>query len=125
MTTPALLGLDIGVAKKRQLRDMLSRAAAIAAHKAGYDSEEEHIAAVAVKNDANLFELYKLRARVEPKEVAVTADDSLEALMIAFERKQRGEIVVYADEKQIENAEFTELPVRETLWSKKVIRACV
>lgn len=73
------------------------------------------------KSSAAYWEFQKLNAKLQPKDVSVTLDNSAEALLEALEARRRGETVQYVDEqKDAIDAEFTVVP-RSSLWSAKTM----
>lgn len=96
---------------------MLSRVEDAAAKKLGYENAEARMVDEVNKNDDAFWKLKTLQARVEPKELTVAAENSAEALLAALEAQQRGEIIVFEDDKPqlptpkipIEDAQFEEV----------------
>lgn len=110
---------------KRDLRTMYAMAEDIAAQKLGYANATELLAAKIAKDDDGYWKGKAIQARLEPKEVSLTAENSAEALLAAIYAQERGEIVVFAEEKiAAVDAHFVEGPIKQTLWSAPVINAC-
>lgn len=107
MPAPALVGPNIYAAGGTYLRDAYRRVY----ERLGGDEKLEEWAG---RNDENYYRFQQINARLQPKDVQVSLDNSAESLLLAFEAQQRGEIVQFIeDEKpkiEAENAEFVELP---------------
>jgi len=121
-TLPSLMSVE-GLISKRELRHGLDNVLAMAARKAGFNTKEEHLAHNAANSRDVLLEVWKLRTKLEPKELALTTDNSAEALLEAIEARARGEQVQFLDEQNAIEAEYTqvaEIP-RSSLWSPRVM----
>lgn len=111
---------------KRMQRDIMADAERIAAKKLGYNSVEERIADEMNKSSDGFWKGKALQTRLEPKELNITVDNSPEALLEAYERHKRGEIIEFdAPKIEAQDAEFIEVPAKETLWSRRVIHSTV
>lgn len=119
---PALTD-NLGLVSKRELRHGLDNVLNMAARKAGFNTKEEHLAQVAANSTDKLLEVWKLRTKLEPKELALTSDNSAEALLEAIEARARGEKITFLDEANAIEAEFTQVPEipKSSLWSARVM----
>ena len=102
MTTPALIGPTAGLFKKSTMREMLQRVEHEAAVAMGFENAEDRMVSEVNKNDDAYWKLKQLQARVEPKEVNMTADNSAEALLAALEAKRNGQYVEFEEVQKAE-----------------------
>lgn len=119
---PALTD-NLGLVSKRELRHGLDSVLNMAAQKAGFSTKEEHLAQIAASSADKLLEVWKLRTKLEPKELALTRDTRAEALLEALEARSRGERIAFLDEANAIEAEFAQVPEipRSSLWSARVM----
>lgn len=122
MNLPALTN-DIGLVGKRELRHGLDNVLNMAARKAGFNTKEEHLAHVVANSTDKQLEVWKLRVKLEPKELSISRDNSAEALLEAIEAMERGEKVTFLDEANAIEASYTEVaPIpHSSLWSPRVM----
>lgn len=119
---PALHDVD-GLVSKRELRYGLENVLNMAARKAGFNNKEEHLAHVVANSTDKQLEVWKLRVKLEPKELSVSRDNSAEALLEAIEAMERGEKVAFIDEENAIEASYVEVdPIpHSSLWSPRVM----
>lgn len=112
--SPALLGTNVYAASGSYLRDAFRRVH----ERLGGD---DRLLQEANRTSSAYWEFQKLNAKLQPKDVQVSLDNSAEALLEAHEAQKRGEIVQFTDELvDVQDAEFVDIP-RSSLWSSKVV----
>lgn len=116
MPDPRFFGLNTQLMKKWRLREYYD------AVDVAIGGKMRMVLEINKSSDA-YWKFQNNRRALEPKDINLTVDNSAEALLEAFEREQRGEVIDFAEEKPLiiaEDAEFTEVSEQGPAWSSEL-----